>query len=356
MARHTNKKPAKKSPAKKNPVSLRSQLRYEKRRTAVAAVRDGESASTVARVMKIPLRTLFTWISRYRQGGERALREGQRSGRPRKVDAEAMQWLYQAITLGEPRQYQLPFCLWTLALVRLLLKRRYGIELSKSGVSRLLGHLGLSPQRPLYRSYKRNPEDMKRYLDKTFPGLRATARRTGALIYFVDEASVRSDSHRGTTWGKIGQTPEVQDSGDRFSLKLISAVSPRGDMRFACFEGRMNGPRFVAFLTKLRSDAGRPIIVITDSASYHISGAVKQYAAESRGQVTLEHLPSYSPELNPDEQVWNHAKARLAKRFVANKAEFKAALFSILLSIQRSTQLILSFFQLAETKYAADAT
>ncbi|MSO22385.1 MAG: helix-turn-helix domain-containing protein, partial [Acidobacteria bacterium] len=48
----------------------RSQLRYEKRRTAVEAVRNGESASTVARVMKIPLRTLFTWMSRYRQGGD----------------------------------------------------------------------------------------------------------------------------------------------------------------------------------------------------------------------------------------------------------------------------------------------
>ena len=173
-------------------------------------------------VMKVPLRTLFTWIARYRKGGDHALREGQRSGRPRKLDAAMMQWLYKAITLGEPRQYQLPFCLWTLALVRLLLKRKYGIELSKSGVSRLLGHLGLSPQRPIYRSYKRNPEDMKRYLDETFPGLRDRARRMGAIIYFVDEASVRSDSHRDTTWGKIGQTPEVEDSGDRFSLKLIS--------------------------------------------------------------------------------------------------------------------------------------
>lgn len=346
----------KKTPTQKDLVSVRSQLRYEKRRTAVEAVRNGESASTVARVMKVPLRTLFSWIARYRLGGEQALQEGRRSGRPRKVDAEVMQWLYQAITLGEPRQYQLPFCLWTLGLVRLLLKRRYGIELSKSGVSRLLGHLGLSPQRPIYRSYQRHPEQMKRYLDQTFPGLRAQARRTGALIYFVDEASVRSDSHRGTTWGKIGQTPEVQDSGSRFSLKLISAVSPRGDMRFSCFEGRMNGPRFVAFLTKLRSDAARPIIVITDSASYHRSGAVKRYVADCEGQVTLEHLPSYAPELNPDEQVWNHAKARLAKRFVATKAEFKAALFSILLSIQRSRQLILSFFQLAETKYAAETT
>ena len=334
---------------------MRSEVRYERRRTALEAVRNGESPSDVARVMKVPLRTLFTWIARYRKGGDHALREGQRSGRPRKLDAAMMQWLYKAITLGEPRQYQLPFCLWTLALVRLLLKRKYGIELSKSGVSRLLGHLGLSPQRPIYRSYKRNPEDMKRYLDETFPGLRDRARRMGAIIYFVDEASVRSDSHRGTTWGKIGQTPEVEDSGDRFSLKLISAVSPRGDMKFSCFEGRMNGPRFVNFLKKLHSDAGRPIIIITDGASYHTSGPVKRYAAESQEQVTIEHLPSYSPELNPDEQVWNHAKARLAKQFVATKAEFKAALFSILLSIQRSTRLILSFFQLPATKYASGA-
>ena len=180
---------------------------------------------------------------------------------------------------------------------------------------------------------------MKRYLDETFPGLRDRARRMGAIIYFVDEASVRSDSHRGTTWGKIGQTPEVEDSGDRFSLKLISAVSPSGDMKFSCFEGRMNGPRFVNFLKKLHSDAGRPIIIITDGASYHTSGPVKRYAAESQEQVTIEHLPSYSPELNPDEQVWNHAKARLAKRFVANKAEFKAAIL-ITFRVVAQTQMI----------------
>ena len=305
--------------------------------------------------MKVPLRTLFRWIARYRNGGDQALEERRRIGRPRKLDAEMIQWLYNTITLGEPRQYQLPFCLWTLALVRILLKRKYGVELSKSGVSRLLRHLGLSPQRPIYRSYKRNPVEMKRYLDETFPGLRDKARRMGAIIYFVDEASVRSDSHRGTTWGRIGQTPEVQDSGDRFSLKLISAVSPRGDMKFSCFEGPMNGPRFVDFLKKLHTDAGCPIVVITDGASYHRSGPVKQYVAESGGKVTIERLPSYSPEVNPDEQVWNHAKARLGQRFVANKAEFKAALFSILLSIQRSPDLILSFFQLPETQYASNA-
>jgi transposase len=71
--------------------------------------------------------------------------------------------------------------------------------------------------------------------------------------------------------------------------------------------------------------------------------------------VAVEHLPAYSPHLNPDEQVWKQAKARLGKRFVATKNEFKAALLSIMRSIQHSTELLLSFFQLPDTKYAAHA-
>ena len=356
MAKKTKQPKQPKNSSKKTKMaSAKLELRYEKRRRAVEAVRAGEPIGVVCRVLKIPRRTLFSWLERYRHGGYDALREGRRSGRGRKVDGDVFRWLYEAITRSDPRQYKFPFCLWTLGLVRALLKRKFGVELSKSGVSRLLGHLGLSPQRPIYKSYKRNPKKMQEHLDRTFPGLRAQARRMGAMIYFVDEAAVRSDAHRGATWGKIGQTPEVADSGDRFSLKLISAVSPRGDMKFNCLEGRMNGPRFVEFLKKLRADAGGPIIVIADNASYHRSGPVRRYVAESQGQVIVEHLPAYCPDLNPDEQVWNHAKARLAKRFVATKEEFKAALFSIMLSIQRTSDLILSFFQLPGTKYAAHA-
>ncbi len=334
-------------------MSGTADLRYQKRKDAVEAVSHGEPVSLVARVLKVPQRTIFHWLAIYRHGGYDALRDKARSGRPRKVDAKVMQWLYQAITLGDPRQHKLPFCLWTLGIVRVMLKHEKGIELSKSGVSRLLRHVGLSPQRPIYRSYKQDPKELDRYLRRTFPELRARAKRMGAVIYFVDEAAVRSDAHRGTTWGKIGQTPVVQDSGDRFGLKLISAVSPRGDMRFASFEGRMTGPRFVGFLKKLCADTGRPIFVITDNASYHRGRAARNYAAESEGTVTIEYLPRYAPELNPDEQVWNHAKARLAKLFIATKQELSGQMTSILRSIQRSRELVRSFFELPDTRYAS---
>ena len=111
-------------------------------------------------------------VERYRHGGYDALREGHRSGRRRKVDAELLRWLYEAITKHDPRQYQFPFCLWTLGVIRTLLKRKFGVELSKSGVSRLLRHLGLSPQRPIYKSYKRDPKKMKDIWRSGFPDCR----------------------------------------------------------------------------------------------------------------------------------------------------------------------------------------
>ena len=328
-------------------------VRAEKRQAAVAAVQRGEAVTVVARVCQIPLRTLFVWLARYRQGGWHALKEGKRSGRPAKLTPAALQWLYHAITLGDPRQHQFEFCLWTLQIIRQMLRREFQVELSKSAVSRLLAQLGLSPQRPLYKSYKQDPKKMKRYLDRTFPKLRAEARRTGAVIFFVDEAAVRSDSHRGTTWSKLGETPVVRDSGDRFSVRLISAVSPRGDMKFAAFEGRMTGLRFIGFLKKLRADVGRPVIVIADNASYHKGKVVSLYCRQTKGEVRVENLPPYSPELNPDEQVWNHAKARLSKLAVTSRNEMKTTVRNILRSIQASVSLILSFFQMSQTKYAA---
>lgn len=338
---------------KKQRSTPQEERRYEKRRAVVEAVQRGDSVAVVARVFGVAARSIFDWLAWYRQGGWHALKEGRRSGRPRKVSAEVMRWLYRAITLGNPLQYQFEFCLWTLAIIRQMLHREHGIKLSKSAVSRLLGQMGLSPQRPIYRSYKQRPRELKKFLNKTYPGLQALARRTGAVIFFVDEASVRSDAHRGTTWGKIGETPVVQDSGDRFSLRLISAVSPRGDMRFAAFEGSMTGARFVEFIEKLRKDVKRPLIIIADNASYHRSQPLKDYVASSQGQVVVENLPRYAPELNPDEQVWNQAKSRLGRLFVISKKEMKRAVLNIMQSIQRSVALIQSFFQLHDTKYAA---
>lgn len=326
--------------------------RYEKRITAVKAIQEGENPKDVARILNVPLRTIYDWLARYRSGGWHALREGKRKGRPCLISGPILRWLYDAITMGDPRQYQFEFCLWTVKIIRDVLKMKFNFSLSRTSAWRLLRQLGLSPQRPVYRAVTKDPEAEKRFVEQEYPRIRKLAKRLGAEIFFLDEASFRSDHHQGTTWGKIGETPVVEEHRGRYGYNAISVVSPGGKMYFRTFEGRMNQDRFLDFVVKLHQDVGKPIIIVTDRASYHRGKKVKQWLQGKELEVVIEFIPPRCPELNPDEQVWNHAKNRIGKMVIQNKAQMKETLFRVLRSIQSSIKLVKAFFGLPGTRYA----
>jgi transposase len=335
-------------------VMNRAEKRSQKRKEVVGAVVvRKESITVVARVFNIPIRTVFGWLVRYRQGGWQALMEQSRQGRPKKVTGDDLKWLYDAVTMGNPLNYKLPFCLWTAQTIRGLLEKERGLKLSKSSVCRLLGHLGLSPQRPIYKSYHQDPDKVRAYLSKTYPEAVAEVQKHGARLYFVDEAAFRSDAHRGTTWGKVGETPVVMERGGRFGVKLVRAVSARGDLHFDIIDGAMDAEKFIDFLKQLRHDTASPIFVIADNASYHHSKKVSAFLDTQQGQIMMAFLPPYSPELNPDEQVWNHAKADAGKRAIQNKNEMEAVILAAMHAIKEKTELVKSFFRVPETRYAA---
>lgn len=336
-------------------MSTTAEQRNQKRKEVVEAiVIRQEPAYLVSRVFNIPERTLFTWLALYRSGGWDALKEEKRSGRPKKLNGFEMQWIYEVVSGGTPDQHKFDFCLWTLNALRSLIKRELKVDLSKASLSRLLRNLGLSAQRPIYKSYKQDPRKIKQYMQETFPDAVKQAEEMGATIYFLDEASVRSDAHRGSTWGKKGETPVVKNSGGRFGINLISAITPRGDMRFQCIDGKMNSSKFIQFLKKLHKDTGKPILVITDNAKYHHSKMTQKFVKEQE-EILLGFIPPYSPELNPDELVWNHLKLRLGKIAIFSKEEMKSGVLSIMRSMQKKKDLIQSFFRLKDTKYILEA-
>jgi transposase len=220
---------------------------------------------------------------------------------------------------------QFVFALWTRAMVRELIGREFGVRLSEVSVGRLLRKLGLSPQRPLYRAYQQNPEAVARWKAETYPQLRTEAARVGATIYFADEAGVRSDYHAGTTWAPVGRTPVVATTGDRFGVNLISAVTAKGKLRFAAYDGSLNGPVFIDFCRRLLDDTPGPVFLVLDGHPVHRSKAVKQFAASTGGRLRLWFLPGYAPELNPDEWVWKHVKHdRIGRAGVTSPDDLKA--------------------------------
>jgi transposase len=89
--------------------------------------------------------------------------------------------------------------------------------------------------------------------------------------------------------------------------------------------------------------------VIADNARYHHSKKVQAFLETQQVEIMIAFLPAYSPKLNPDEQVWNHAKAEVGKHPIKSKLEMETLIHSAMQSIQQKIELVKSFFRLPYT-------
>lgn len=319
---------------------------------AVQRVEAGESPEDVIRVLGFGRTVIYDWLAKYREGGLDALRAKPIAGRPSKLKGKQLQWLYRTITSKNPLQLHFEFALWTRGMVRELIRDRFGVGLSEVSVGRLLKKLGLSPQKPLRRAYEQNPELVERWLAEDYPKIQALAKKERATLYFSDEAGVRSDFHSGTTWAPKGKTPIVEATGQRYGVNIISAISPRGEMRFMTVEGRMNAGKFIEFLERLLHNAKRPVFLIVDGHPSHRARKVFEFVRKTKGKLRLFFLPPYSPELNPDELVWNHLKNHgVGKRIIKSREELKRVVIGHLRCLQKTPDLIRAFFQEPNVRY-----
>ena len=210
----------------------------------------------MARALGVNLRTVFRWLALYCSGGWGNL------------DAQALKWLYDTVLGKSPLQLKFPFALWISAMVGDLIAKHLGVHLSHSSVCRLLGQMGLSAQRPLWRAYQQDPEAVRRWKEEDYPKLRRRAQRLGAQIFFGDEAAVRSDFHSGTTWGRRGHTPIVSSTGVRFRVNMISAISA---------VGRVTASVFLEFLRRLMVNVSVPVFLVVDGHSTHKAKSVRRF-------------------------------------------------------------------------------
>jgi transposase len=268
---------------------------------AVRQVEQGAHPDEVAQALGMTRAAVYSWLAKYRQGGLEALKARPVPGRPPSLSGSQLARLYALVVSNDPRQLRFAFALWTRAMIRELIRREFGVALSEVSVGRLLRKLGLSPQRPLYRASQQNPEAVARWKAEEYPAIREQAAKVGATIYFADEAGVRSDYHAGTTWAPVGRTPVVVTTGDRFGVNLISAVTAKGKLRFAAYDGNLNGTVFLDFCRRLLHNSPGPVFLILDGHPVHRSKAVRQFAAATGDRLRLFFLPGYAPELNPDE-------------------------------------------------------
>jgi transposase len=325
----------------------------ELRKRGVSSVQEGQSPETVAKALGINRVTIYGWLARYRHGGWAALDARKRGGRKPKLDVKAIKWIYNTVTLKNPLQLKFTFALWTAKMVGQMIYEKFGIKLSKASVCRLLNQLGLTPQRPVWRAYQQRPEEVQKWLNEGYPRIRALARRHKALIFFGDEAGIRSDHHAGTSWAIKGKTPIVNSTGARFGLNLISAVSAQGEFRFMTVKGRVGAVQFIEFIKRLIHGVDRMVFLIVDGHPAHKAKMVSCFADSIKDRFRLFFLPPYSPELNPDERVWNDLKNNgIGKQVITTPQKLFSAVMSYLRFIQKSPARVRSYYHSQTTLYA----
>ena len=89
------------------------------------------------------------------------------------------------------------------------------------------------------------------------------------------------------------------------------------------------------FLRELLRHLRGPLIVLLDNSSTHQGEPLRQLLREYP-RLQIEHFPSYTPELNPDEGVWALAKAELANSCPKDGEELMEEIILSMKAIRKS--------------------
>lgn len=329
----------------------------EMRLMALDRMREGESPAEVAASFGLHRGWAYKVLARAKgQGrGKRALLSRKGTGRPRTLTPVQERQVFGWVNGKNPRQYGFDFGLWTRQIVRELIGKKFGVQLSLASVGTLLAMLGLTPQKPLQQAYQRDPVAVARWQRETYPAIARQAKREKAEIYFWDESGFRADAVQGRTWGVKGVTPVVSIPGQRQGISAASAVNSKGGFWFAIYSGGLNGEKFVELLRRMMKGRRRPIHLVLDGLPAHKTRGVRDYVESLKGKLTLHFLPGYAPDLNPDELVWSYTKRTGTARSPLRSGEKLAdRVHAQLAEIAARPDLVCSFFKHPSVSYISD--
>jgi transposase len=197
---------------------------------------------------------------------------------------------------------------WTCGRVAGVIREEFDVSYSKSQVSRLLKHLGWTPQVPITRAIQRDEEAITRWRAESWPDLKRRARRERRELVFVDESGFYLLPGVVKTSAPRARTPVISEWQTRDHLSVMGGLTPMGKVYTLVRPKSLNGLHTIEFLLHLGRLAGTRLPVIWDGSPIHRRAEVSEFVAETKGAVRVERLPAYAPDLNPVEWLWRHLK------------------------------------------------
>ncbi|MCA3000684.1 MAG: IS630 family transposase [Rhodocyclaceae bacterium] len=336
---------------------LTREARHERRVQVIRLRKAGRTYDEIATLTGLSRTGVFDICKRHAASGSSALHDaagGRKLGEQRLLSPAQEALVQKLIADKTPDQLKMPYALWSRAAVAELIEQRFGLKLKVRTMGMYLQRWGFTPQKPMRKAYEQSPAAVKKWLDEDYPALAQRARAEGTEIHWGDESGLRSDDVRGRSYAPRGETPVVRVPNKRHGLSIISTVTNKGQMRWRIFDGALNSTILIDFFKRLIKGQKKKVFLILDNLRVHHSKPVKHWLAQHAEYIEVFYLPSYSPELNPDEMANADLKQAVTKLAPARtKLQLVKATARHLRSVQRQPQRIKKYFEHDPVRYAA---
>jgi transposase len=144
-----------------------------------------------------------------------------------------------------------------------------------------------------------------------YPLIAFRAKEEKAEIHWGDETGIQTGTNRVRGFAPKGEEPVINLVARKSHVSMISSTTNQGKVRFMMYQDAMNSELLIKFMTRLTKDAGRKVFLILDNLRVHHIKSVKQWLEEHQEQIEVFYLPSYLPELNPDEYLNSNLKTKV---------------------------------------------
>ena len=290
--------------------------RAVRRTLAIALVLDGTSRAAAAAASGMDRQTLRDWVHRYNAGGLDGLSDQWAPGPEPALTRTQEQALIGWVELG-PDLARDGVVRWRRADLRDRVLREFGVTVHERTVGKWLGQhgycrLSVRPQHP-----KSDPAAQQAFKDDFADLVRATIPPEAAgkpvEIWWQDEARVGQQGTLTRVWARRGTRPRALRDQRRNSAYLFGAVCPERDTGAAIIMPQANTEAMNEHLAEISRcvTEGAYAVLVVDGAGWHT--ASRLVVPHNLG---LLQLPTYAPELNPTETIWEYLRGNFLSHVV----------------------------------------
>jgi transposase len=324
---------------------------------AVRGCELGFTQGDIADLLGVSQETVSRWWTAYTAGGPGAL-PGDRTGRPvgsgRALSDEQARRIQDLIDDHGPEELGIPAPLWSRRAVRDLIRQECGIVMPVRTVGEYLKRWGYTAKVPRRHARRQDPEEVRRWLEETYPAIAARAREEGAEIYWCDETGVAADEHPRLGYAREGDPATMEVPDTHIRINQVSAISNEGAVRFMTYKGTMDGALFTVFLGRLLRTSARKVFLIVDRLRAHEKATVMDWVEAHKDRIEIFFMPPYTPEYNPDEYLNNDLKGSVHEAGLPDhKEELRSRVQRFMRRLFSAPEHVMSYFQHPCVQYAA---